>query len=162
MDMKPPFLIPGGALVVKITAAGLLILSGSALAVTAEESPRELSAQVMAAESAFARTMVERDLDGFLSHIADEAVFFGSRGAQRGIAAVKERWSPFFEGPEPPFSWVPEVVEVLDSGGLAHSSGPVLDSQGVRIGTFNSIWRLEPDGRWKVVFDKGSPVCDEE
>ena len=46
---------------------------------------------------------------------------------------------------------------MLDSGTLALTSGPVFDPQGKQIGMFNSIWRLEPDGRWRVVFDKG---CD--
>ena len=56
-----------------------------------------------------------------------------------------------------PFSWRPEVVEVLDSGTLALTSGPVRDPTGKQTGTFNSIWRREPDGRWRVVFDKGCP-----
>jgi hypothetical protein len=25
---------------------------------------------------------------------------------------------------------------------------------------FQSVWRLDPDGRWRVVFDKGCDVCD--
>jgi ketosteroid isomerase-like protein len=49
---------------------------------------------------------------------------------------------------------------VLDSGNLAFSSGPVLDPDGRQVGTFNSVWRREPDGRWLVVFDKGCPVCN--
>jgi hypothetical protein len=49
----------------------------------------------------------------------------------------------------------PQRVEVLDSGTLALSSGPVRDPQGKRIGTFNSVWRREPRGAWKVVFDNG-------
>jgi ketosteroid isomerase-like protein len=49
---------------------------------------------------------------------------------------------------------------VLDSGGLALSTGPVFDPEGHQIGTFSSIWRREPDGSWRVVFDKGCPVCD--
>jgi hypothetical protein len=40
------------------------------------------------------------------------------------------------------------------------SSGPVRDPAGHQIGTFNSIWRLERDGRWRVVFDKGCEVCN--
>jgi ketosteroid isomerase-like protein len=58
-----------------------------------------------------------------------------------------------------PFSWEPEHVEVLASGTLALSSGPVFGRDGTRIGTFNSVWRLEADGRWRVVFDKGCPPC---
>jgi hypothetical protein len=48
---------------------------------------------------------------------------------------------------------------VVDSGKLAHSSGPVIDPDGKVIGMFNSIWRLESDGHWRVVFDKGCPPC---
>jgi hypothetical protein len=51
-------------------------------------------------------------------------------------------------------------VEVLDSGTLAMTSGPVFDPAGKRTGTFNSVWRLEPSGEWKIVLDKGCPPCD--
>jgi len=47
------------------------------------------------------------------------------------------------------------VVEVLDSGDLALSSGPVVSPAGETVGRFNSVWRKDPDGRWLVVFDKG-------
>ena len=42
------------------------------------------------------------------------------------------------------------------AGRLALSSGPVLTANGEPAGRFNTIWRLEPDGAWRVVFDKGS------
>jgi ketosteroid isomerase-like protein len=119
----------------------------------------EVCAEVRSAEIAFAKTMADRDLEAFLSYVADEAIFFSGQ-VLRGIRAVETGWSPFFEGASAPFSWEPERVAVLDSGTLALSSGPVRDPDGNRIGTFNSIWRLEPDGRWRVVFDKGCPPCD--
>jgi len=31
--------------------------------------------------------------------------------------------------------------------------------EGKIVGRFNSIWRLEPDNAWRVVFDKGEAVC---
>jgi hypothetical protein len=65
-----------------------------------------------------------------------------------------------FDGSTAPFSWKPGQVEVLDSGTLALSSGPVLDPSARQTGTFNSIWRREASGEWKVVFDKGCPVCN--
>lgn len=120
----------------------------------------ELVAQVRAAETAFAATMAARDQAAFGGFIADEAVFFGGRGPLRGAAAVKEAWGRFFTEPSAPFSWRPEVVEVLDSGTLALTSGPVFDPEGKHIADFNSIWRREPDGRWLVVFDRGSDVCE--
>ena len=124
------------------------------------ETLEELATQVRAAETAFAATMAARDSDSFATFVADEALFFGGRGVLRGRAAVAAGWRRFFEGPAAPFSWAPETVEVLDSGTLALSSGPVLNPEGKQIGIFNSIWRLEADGRWRVVFDKGCPPCD--
>jgi len=117
----------------------------------------DLARQVFVAESSFAHTMAARDHAAFASFIAADAIFFGRQGALRGKAAVAEAWAPFFAGPDAPFSWRPDVVEVLDSGTLALTSGPVRDRTGKQTGTFNSIWRREPDGRWQVVFDKGCP-----
>jgi ketosteroid isomerase-like protein len=121
------------------------------------QAPADLDTQVRDAERAFAGTMAQRDHAAFGRFLADEALFFGRQGVLRGRTAVMEGWKPFFEGPDAPFSWEPETVEVLDSGTLALSSGPVRDKSGRQVGTYNSIWRLEKDGQWKVVFDKGCP-----
>jgi ketosteroid isomerase-like protein len=148
-----------------MTRAILLALAAALLpaALPAQASPAALTAltrQVFVAESSFAATMGQRDSAAFARFIAPDAVFFGEKEVLRGKSAVVERWSRFFAGPDAPFSWRPEKVEVLDSGGLALSTGPVHDPEGHQIGTFNSIWRRESDGRWRVVFDKGCPVCN--
>jgi len=118
--------------------------------------------RVADAERAFAATMARRDAAGFASHIADDAIFMGSSDAARvlrGKRAIVEGWKQFFDGPAAPFSWEPDIVEVLDSGALALTSGPVRDPKGELIGRFNSVWRMESGGRWRVVFDRGSPLC---
>jgi ketosteroid isomerase-like protein len=118
--------------------------------------------RVADAERAFAATMAKRDAKAFASHISEEAIFMGSSDAPRvlrGRTAIVEGWKQFFDGPTAPFSWEPDIVEVLDSGSMALTSGPVFDPAGKLTGRFNSIWRLEPDGRWRVVFDRGAPVC---
>ena len=117
-------------------------------------------AEVRERERAFAKTMADRDHAAFVSFLADETVFFGGAGPLRGKKAVAEAWKRFYEGLKAPFSWAPDTAEVLDSGGLAMTSGPVLDPEGKRVGTFNSIWRREADGQWKIVFDRGCPPCD--
>ena len=78
----------------------------------------------------------------------------------RGRAQVVEGWKVLYAGPEAPFSWEPERVEVLASGELALTSGPVRDRLGKLIGTFTSIWRREPDGAWRIIFDRGDAACD--
>lgn len=116
-------------------------------------------AEVMAAERAFARTMADRDHAAFADFLAEETVFFAGEQATRGRAAVAASWARLYEGADAPFSWEPDQVQVLESGTLALSTGPVRDPSGKVIARFNSIWRREAPGVWKVVFDKGSPVC---
>ncbi|HET7621650.1 MAG TPA: nuclear transport factor 2 family protein [Gemmatimonadaceae bacterium] len=118
-----------------------------------------LREQVMNTERAFAKSMADRDHAAFTSFLAAEAIFFSGDSSVRGRSAVAAQWEPFFEGKEAPFSWEPDQVEVLDSGDLALSTGPVRDPAGNVVGRFNSIWRLESPGSWRIVFDKGSPVC---
>jgi len=140
-----------------------LIVVGTALtgAPHAQTGVAALANQVRDVERAFAKTMADRNHAAFVSFLADETVFFGQQDAvQRGKTAVAAAWKRFYEAPQAPFSWDPDRVEVLDSGTLALSSGPVRDPQGARVGTFNSVWRKEAGGAWKIVFDKGCPPCD--
>lgn len=126
----------------------------SAQTPTALETAR---AEVFAAERAFARSMAARDIAAFGCLIADDTLFFGGGKVLRGKAAVLEGWKAFFDGPAAPFSWEPDQVEVLDSGQLALSTGPVRNPRGEVTARFNSIWQRQADGRWLVIFDKGGP-----
>lgn len=141
-----------------ITIAGVLAMT---MLSARAETNAELREQVRNTEAAFAKTMADRDHAKFTSFLADETIFFGSKSAIRGKSAVSEAWKRFFEGPKAPFAWAPERVEVVDSGTLAMSSGPVTDPDtGARVGTFNSTWRREADGSWKIVLDIGCPQCE--
>lgn len=113
-------------------------------------------AEVRAREVAFAKTMAERNLEAFAEFVSSEAIFFNGDSPLRGRDTIVTAWSTLFEGERAPFSWQPELVVVLESGDLAHSSGPVITPDGNKSGRFNSVWRREPDGVWRVVFDKGS------
>jgi len=114
------------------------------------------AAEVEAREIAFAKTMADRDLEAFLTFISPEAIFFNGNEALRGHDAITGAWAPLFGGATAPFSWHPDVIEVLESGQLALSSGPVRSASGEEVGRFNSVWRKDADGQWRVVFDKGS------
>ena len=136
--------------------SALLLSACASVAHDAEDAARGVADR----ERAFARTMAQRDFAGFSTFVAEEAIFFNGKEPLRGRAAIAEAWRRFYADKEPPFSWEPDSVEVLDSGTLALSTGPVRDAKGKLIARFNSIWRKDPDGVWRVVFDRGSPVCD--
>jgi len=123
-----------------------------------EQSDRTTELRV--AENAFAKTMADRDLEGFAKFLSSEVVFFTGDSELRGKDAVTQAWARYFEGDAAPFSWKPEAAAVLDSGELGFTSGPVLDVDGKRVGTFNSVWRRLPDGHWEIIFDRGCPACE--
>jgi ketosteroid isomerase-like protein len=148
---SPPASTSRRAFLLAVTA----VLAG--VDVNAEAIRSQVQEEVFAAERAFARSMAERNLEAFAGFIADEAIFFNGQTPLRGKTQVVSEWSRFFEGKTAPFSWEPDQVEVLASGTLALSTGLVRDPDGKIIARFNSIWRLEAPGTWRVIFDKGSP-----
>ncbi len=125
---------------------------------SAQAATAAATAEVVAAERAFANTMATRDFKRFITFLSPDAVFFSGNAVKHGAAEVAEQWAPYFDSPQAPFAWAPDHVEVLASGTLALSTGPVYQ-KGKLVGRFNSIWRLEAPNTWRIVFDKGEAVC---
>jgi len=143
----------------RVALAMALVVTPWQIATSAPATPQQ---QVFAAERSFARSMADRDAAAFARHVSGEAIFFNGTGVLRGKKNILAAWSRYFQGRTAPFSWEPDRVEVLQSGTLALSTGLVRDPNGRVIGRFNSIWRQEAPGLWRVVFDKGSPAAAEE
>jgi ketosteroid isomerase-like protein len=141
-----------------------LLLMCMFMSACSENRPRSTAAdprqQVTDTERAFAKTMADRNFAAFQEFLSQEAVFFSGQQPTMGKAEVVRQWKSFYAEPAAPFSWEPEKVVVLPSGKLALSTGPVRDKNGDLIATFTSIWRLEAPDTWRIVFDKGSGVCD--
>ena len=139
-------------------AAVLVILAAldTAAADTAET--------VRCLEVAFSQSAETRSLEQFTAFLDPDARFVGST-VQRGPAAIADAWKIFFQVEGPRIRWRPKFVEVLENGELALTRGPWLivttNENGdttEQWGTFNTIWRLNESGDWKVVFDAGSPA----
>lgn len=142
-----------------LTIAACLIGTGPALA--------DLVDDVRCREIGFSQSAENRDYAAFKSFIDGDARFVGS-DVLRGVEQVAEVWSVFFAEDGPTIRWRPQIIEVLENGTLALSRGPYksesLDADGNNVeswGTFNSVWRLNEDGEWRVVFDAGSPASSE-
>jgi ketosteroid isomerase-like protein len=147
--------LPFGRSVIVVAA----LVAGCA-AVPADLRRGSAREDVAATERAFAATMAARDHAAFTAFLAPDAVFVSGTRTLRGRSEVAAAWRRFYDAPDAPFSWEPETVEVLDSGTLALSTGPVRDPRGRLIARFTSIWRLEGPGTWRIVFDSGADACD--
>ena len=143
-----------------LVASVCLALVGGCAMTSPRADTALLQQQVADTERAFARTMADRNFAAFQTFLSADTIFFSGPRALRGKQAVADAWKPFYEKPDAPFSWKPEQVEVLESGTLALSTGPVFDPTGRNIATYTSIWRMEAAGMWRIIFDKGNDVCD--
>lgn len=137
----------------------LLALAGLAMPVLAD-----LETEVRCREIGFSKSVETLDIELFTSFIDPDARFVGG-SVMRGPEAVSAAWAPFFDPDGPSIVWRPKYVEVLEDGRLALTRGPYRlisrDEDGNEIeqwGTFNSVWRLNADGEWRVVFDAGGAL----
>ena len=137
--------------------AGAWLLTFAAM-VPAQPEFNGVALEVAQAERAFARSMAERDHAAFSRWLSAQAVFFSGREVLRGKEAVAAGWKAYFDGPQAPFAWEPDQIEVLADGSLAYSSGPVRNAEGQRVARFHSVWRLEAPQTWRIVFDRGETV----
>jgi ketosteroid isomerase-like protein len=139
------------------------LLGGCAATSPTAPSLAGTAASLRASETAFARSMADRDATAFASFIADDAVFVNGGKPLRGKAEVLAFWTQrfFAPGTPAPFAWQPEQAEVLADGQLGYTEGPVRGPDGRVIARFHSTWRFDAAlGRWLVVFDNGAAACE--
>jgi ketosteroid isomerase-like protein len=146
----------------RLAALGALAAATAARAAAPLDAAQleALAEQVKAREIAFAQTLADRRLDRFADFVAEDAVFRGSV-LRIGRATIVEKWRAYFDGPKAPFSWAPDTVTVAADGRTAISSGPVRDGAGRPTSRYITIWRLDPDQRWRAIVDGGVDTsCD--
>ena len=134
----------------------LMIIAAPALA--------DLTDDVRCREIGFSKSIETRDMELFRTFLDGDARFVGGN-VRRGPDEIVAGWSTYEPEDGPKLKWRPRVVEVLVDGQLALSRGPYRytekNEEGEEVdnwGTFNSVWRMNDDGEWRVVFDAGSPA----
>jgi uncharacterized protein (TIGR02246 family) len=137
----------------------MMLLLLAAVAAPAFADPAD---EVRCREIGFSKSVEAQDHERFATFIDPDARFVGNK-VDRSREAIAEAWRVFFTGDLPSIKWRPQFIEVLESGDLALSRGPyrIIDrnEQGEMTegwGTYNSVWRLNADGKWLIVFDAGS------
>ena len=145
----------------------MMKLLGWALLFVGAAARADVTDDVRCREIHFSESAQARDLESFTAFIDADARFVGD-GVRRGPAEIAEAWSLFMTADGPAIRWRPQFVEVLEDGKLALTRGPyrmtVTDEQGTQTdywGTFNSVWRLNDDGQWRIVFDTGDTAVRE-
>jgi ketosteroid isomerase-like protein len=144
-DMKS--LVPAALAVAMIAAPGQ------------EQIPSALQAMVET-ERAFAQACTQKGIrDSFLEYFAGDSIAFNPAPIS---ATERLRQRPARPFRELELRWEPRLGDVAASGELGWLTGPstfvdhtVADSK-PQPGNYLSVWRRQPDGRWRVFIDIGS------
>jgi ketosteroid isomerase-like protein len=113
----------------------------------------------------FAKTGVAKNIDSFMSFIAEDVRFYAEGVMRTGKLAFREGWAKGFAEPNWSITWAPLYAEAGNSADLGYTTGSFeihdKSSDGtpvVRKGSYVTIWRKQSDGTWKVALDMGSFV----
>ncbi len=95
----------------------------------------------------------------FEYYAAEDGVIKRSNRIIKGKEAIRE-WYENDVKPNETLTWQPTFIEVSKSGDLAYTYGDFVftyaDSIGVakqNKGIFHTVWRRQPDGNWRFVWD---------
>lgn len=124
-----------------------VLFAAPALAQTPDAAP------IVAAERAFAADAPSMGIAGsFNKWSAPEAIVIGGGQAQRIGEAYPDGPRP---ADEPLLEWWPNFAGIARSGDLGFTTGGVAVN-GRRTGHYFTVWKKQPDGSWRWVYDGGS------
>ncbi|MBA3049373.1 MAG: nuclear transport factor 2 family protein [Alphaproteobacteria bacterium] len=111
------------------------------------------AAPIVAAERAFAADAPSMGVAGsFNKWSVPEAIVIGGGQAQRIGEAYPDGPRP---ADEPLLEWWPNFAGIARSGDLGFTTGGVAVN-GRRTGHYFTVWKKQPDGSWRWVYDGGS------
>lgn len=140
-------------------AVVVAVMAGGAPGTRPREGAR---AAVRLADVDRCAALAARDLDRFLSLLADDVAFFPDQmPVARGKAAIRELLAPFFDPKGPAMRCEPATTQ-LGSGDIAYTTG-TYDVTGTAAqrsptgghGKYVAIWKRR-GGAWKLAVDIGN------
>lgn len=126
-------------------------------------SPKATVETLKQLEGEFMKKALEKGSQGYMSYYADDAVEVPNGGPLiPGKAKIAEGMG-FLDDKNNQLLWTPIGGDVSASGDLGYTYGNYefhsKDKDGkahVEYGKYTSIWKLQKDGKWKVVLDMGN------
>jgi ketosteroid isomerase-like protein len=138
---------------------GLGILINSCQMPSKPISNENLKSELFAVEKEFCAMAQSEGVEkAFLYFSADSAVILNRDRLLKGKEAIRKRYQTFPQNAK--LEWIPDFADVSISGDLGYTYGKYTftstDSLGHTTqtgGFFHTVWKRQPDGKWKFVWD---------
>lgn len=139
----------------------LLLFTILAIPALAAGKPED---EIMHRDREFNQAVAARRLEGWMEFMAPNAVIGIAQGdAVSGTDAIRTSMEKPFGNPDFTLTWEPTHGEVFRGGTMGYTVGRwtrTIKREGknqVATGTYITIWQKQPDGRWMVAGDGGTP-----
>jgi len=114
-------------------------------------------------EAEFMKAAAEKGSEGYMSYYAEDSVEIPNGALLIPGRAEIAKGMGFLDDKNNRLTWNPVGGDISSSGDLGYTYGTYEfrsnDKQGkphVEYGKYTSIWKLQSNGRWKVVLDMGN------
>lgn len=137
-----------------------LLLTSAETSASAQRRRADALRAMVDTERAFSRMSEKKGTrEAFSTFIADDGILFRPR------AVFGKKWMQ--ENPLPPSStrsllvWQPILAGMSRAGDLGYTTGPwqykndIKDAKASAFGNFMTVWKKQPNGRWRFVVDLG-------
>jgi len=117
------------------------------------------TAALKQADQDWSKAAQARNVDQFMSFIADDAYACGLDGKwAHGKAAIQNEWKQMLSDQTFKLSWTADSAEVSKDGNLGYTRGTFQGSQGDKpfSGGYTTVWKKDKDGKWRVAVDIAS------
>jgi len=140
---------------------GIMVLPISRPAVLA--SPKATADTLKQLEGEFMKAAADRGSEGYMSYYAEHSVELPNGAPLISGKSNIAQGMGFLDDKKNRLQWTPVGADISASGDIGYTYGNFEfhseDKEGrphVDYGKYTSIWKLQPDGTWKVVLDMGN------
>lgn len=144
-----------------IALAVLFLIATVSLRLLAKSAAESAAEAIRKADQQWADAAAAKDLDKSVSFCGpDAAILVPNAPAAEGEEAIRKWFQSLFNIPGLKLIWHATNAEGAKSGDLGYSTGKYelsfTDPSGKQVsdhGKYVTVWKKQPDGRWKVVRD---------
>jgi len=126
-------------------------------------SPKATAETLKQLEGEFMKAAAEKGSQGYMSYYAEESVELPNGAPLISGRANIAQGMGFLDNKDNRLQWTPVGADISAMGDIGYTYGNYefhsKDKEGkphVEYGKYTSIWKLQPDGNWRVVLDMGN------
>lgn len=117
--------------------------------------------EILDAEKSFAEMAKNEGIgNAFMTYAAEDAVIMRNNSLITGKQAISQYYERISGYPDATLTWEPGFADAAASGDMGYTYGyytfSYVDTLGNTIsnkGVFHTIWKRQPDGTWRFVWD---------